>query len=71
MRPSSFALSCRYEMLTGFHPFRRADDSQKKESQQSELIWKRVQAGDFSFPDNIPLPQDCKDLVRGMLATSE
>ena len=56
-----------FEMVCGYLPFKRPEDVQKKHTERSKLMMMRLLNGDYSFPSNIMLSSDLKDLLRGML----
>lgn len=58
-----------FEMLCGGLPFKRPGDVQKKAKVRSELMLNRLLNGEFAFPEEIPLSDEVKDLLRCMLNT--
>ncbi len=56
-----------FQMVCGRLPFTRPEDIQKKYAVYSELIMQRLLDGDFAFPQEIPLSEELKDLLRNML----
>jgi serine/threonine-protein kinase SRK2 len=60
-----------FEMVCGGLPFKRADDVQKRHLVRSELMMQRLLNGDFVFPQEYPLSENVKDLIRGMLNTGK
>ncbi|KAH7617255.1 putative Serine/threonine-protein kinase SRK2C [Nannochloris sp. 'desiccata'] len=58
-----------YQMLCAELPFKKPGDVQRKHSVRSELMMNRLLNGEFDFPQEIPLSDDVKDLLRCMLNT--
>jgi serine/threonine-protein kinase SRK2 len=60
-----------FQMLCGGLPFKRPGDERVKHSEVGQLMLNRLLNGDFAFPQEIPLSDDVKDLLRCMLNTGK
>ncbi len=56
-----------YELVIGYHPFHRPEDSLYKKMQRMILLRNRISTADYVFTSDVTVSDEFKSLINGIL----